>query len=197
MMGGDEFAIIAGSTSDRHAATLLAQRIIDAFAVPFQVEGQEVVSTASVGVALAPFHGDNPRDLLKNADTALYRAKRTRASFEMFEPKDGAEAREGKALERDLRSALANDELHLLYQPLLDLASDRVVGCEALLRWDHPVRGSVPPSIFIPIAERTGQIRAIGEWVIEEACRTAAAWPSSVRVSVNFSPVQFRERRIL
>ncbi|WP_246088431.1 putative bifunctional diguanylate cyclase/phosphodiesterase [Phreatobacter stygius] len=196
-LGGDEFAVIAAGIGGLDAGAAVARRVVEAFAKPFHVDGQEVLSTASIGVAIAPGDGSEPPHLLRSADIALYHAKSARGgSFRFFDVSDHALARERRALQHDLGNALHRGEFRLVYQPILALSDNRIVGFEALLRWQHPTRGSVPPTAFIPVAESTGLIRSIGEWVIEEACRTAAAWPQPSRISVNVSAVQFREPAI-
>lgn len=193
-LGGDEFAVIASEVASPEQATAFARRIVDAFAQPFRIDGQEVVNTISIGLATAPADGDSPRTLLRSADIALYHAKGARGgSFRFFDASDHAFARERRALEHDLGNALHRGEFRLVYQPILNLGDNSIVGFEALIRWHHPTRGLVAPVDFIPVAESTGQIRAIGDWVVEEACRAASAWPDGIRISVNFSAVQFRD----
>ena len=193
-LGGDAFALIATGIGDIDRGAAFARRILDVFAKPFKVQGEEVVNTASLGLAAAPADGDTPGDLFRSADIALYQAKKARGgSFRFFDVSDHAVSRKRRALEHDLGNALARGELRLAYQPILSLADNRIVGFEALLRWQHPTRGNVPPDEFIPVAEWTGLIRSIGQWVVEEACRTAVTWPGAPRIAVNFSAVQFRE----
>jgi predicted signal transduction protein with EAL and GGDEF domain len=170
----------------------LADRLLVEIARPFDLDGQEALVTISVGVALLPTDGDTPDALLQNADIALYRAKSeggNRCRF--FEAGMDARLQERKALEADLRSALQNDELELYYQPLINLHDARLTGIEALVRWHHPTRGLIEPPEFIELAEQTGLIMPIGEWVLKTACAQAAAWPG-VRIAVNLSAVQFR-----
>ena len=193
-LGGDAFALIATGIGDIDKGAGFARRILDMFGRPFHIHGQEVVNTASLGLAMAPADGDSAADLFRSADIALYQAKKARGgSFRFFDVSDHAVSRKRRALEHDLGNALARGEFSLAYQPILSLADNRIVGFEALLRWQHPTRGNVPPSEFIPVAEWTGLIRSIGQWVVEEACRTAVTWPGAPRVAVNFSAVQFRE----
>jgi predicted signal transduction protein with EAL and GGDEF domain len=150
---------------------------------------------ASVGIAIAPDDGSDPDQLLKNADMALYRAKgEGRARFHFFEMEMDVKAQSRRLLELDLRRAVGSGEFELFYQPIVNLAENRITGFEALLRWNHPTRGRVPPSEFIPVAEETGLIGSIGEWVIRNACNEAKTWPTDLRVSVNVSPVQFRSK---
>lgn len=193
-LGGDEFAIIAADAASPEQAAAFARRIVEAFAQPFHIDGQEVMNTISIGLATAPADGDSPRTLLRSADIALYHAKGARGgSFRFFDATDHAFARERRAIEHDLGNALQRGEFRLVYQPILNLDDDRIVGFEALIRWHHPTRGLVGPVDFIPVAESTGMIRRIGDWVVEEACRAASAWPDAIRISVNFSAVQFRD----
>jgi predicted signal transduction protein with EAL and GGDEF domain len=156
-----------------------------------------VVST-SVGIAIAPEDGDSTEQLLRNADMALYRAKSDgRSTFRYFEPEMDEQLQTRRLLEMDLRDAVARDEFQLLYQPQVDAITERITGCEALLRWNSPTRGVVPPSEFIPLAEEIGLIVPIGEWVLKQACREAATWPNNVRVAVNLSPAQFKNRSLV
>ncbi|MER8438706.1 EAL domain-containing protein [Mesorhizobium sp. M1312] len=195
---GDEFAIIATCDIRPDQISCLAKQIIDAMCAPFLIEGREIYCGASLGIALAPTDGLDANQLLRCADTALYRAKTLGAgSIQFFSASDDGAAARRHALERDLASALANDELWLAFQPFLDLASDRIRGFEALLRWQHPTLGAIPPSEFITIAEETGLIHSIGYWVIKTACLAAARWPRDLRVSVNLSVVQLKNKALL
>jgi diguanylate cyclase (GGDEF)-like protein len=190
-LGGDEFAILG--EAGRDALLALADRIIAALGRPFALEGQDVAIGVSIGIALAPEHGDDPDGLLRKADTALYAAKADgRRTRRLFEPAMDAALQGRRALERDLRAAIAAEALEVHYQPLLATGSLAVTGCEALARWRHPERGFVSPGEFIPVAEETGLIAPLGEWVLHQACREAAGWPGAVRVAVNLSPAQFR-----
>jgi len=197
--GGDEFSIVqSGAEQPMEAAAALAARILEALSMPFELGDHHVVIGASVGVAIAPADGDNADQLLKNADMALYRAKADgRARFHFFEPDMDVKAQARRVLELDLRNAVADGEFELFYQPIVNLAENRITGFEALLRWNHPTRGLVPPSEFIPLAEETGLIVAIGEWVIRQACAEARTWPTDLRVAVNVSPVQFRTKTLV
>ena len=197
--GGDEFSIVqSGAEHPMEAAAALAARIVEALSVPFELGDHHVVIGASVGVAIAPDDGDNADQLLKNADMALYRAKEDgRAQFHFFEPEMDVKAQTRRALELDLRNAVPAGEFELFYQPIINLAENRITGFEALLRWNHPTRGRVPPGEFIPLAEETGLIVAIGEWVIRQACAEARTWPGDLRVAVNVSPVQFRTKTLV
>ena len=180
------------------SATALAHRLINALSEPFDLDGQVAQIGASIGVALAPFDGDSPDALLKSADLALYRAKAAgHGTLRFFEPAMDAQAQRRRALEGDLRQALAQGQLHLVYQPQVDIKTLQVTGVEALLRWAHPTRGNIPPVEFIPVAEETGLIIPIGAWVLAQACRDAVQWPAHVRIAVNVSSVQFTRRALL
>lgn len=197
-LGGDEFAILQVSDQQPQAATALATRICDILSRPFDLENHQVVVGASVGIAIAPADGSDPDHLLKNADMALYRAKNDgRGIFRFFEPEMDARMQARRHLELDLRKALDSGEFVLHYQPLVDLHSDEITGFEALLRWNHPERGKVSPAEFIPIAEEIGLIIPLGEWVLRQACKDAAAWPSHVKVAVNISAAQFRGENLV
>lgn len=193
-LGGDEFAIVRTSLEEPEEAEALAQCLRQAVTRSvYDLNGHQTTTDLSIGIALAPGDGHAIDDLLKHADLALYGAKAEgRASYRYYEPEMNARMRRRRALETDLRSAVANGEFALHYQPIIDLRSGRITSCEALLRWSHPERGVVPPQEFVPIAEDTGLINAIGEWVLRRACTDAMAWPKHVRVAVNVSPVQFR-----
>jgi len=197
--GGDEFSIVqSGAEQPMEAAAALAARIVEALSVPFELGDHHVVIGASVGVAIAPDDGDSVDQLLKNADMALYRAKEDgRAQFHFFEPEMDVKAQARRTLELDLRNAVTAGEFELFYQPVVNLAENRITGFEALLRWSHPTRGQVLPSEFIPLAEETGLIVAIGEWVIRQACAEARTWSTDLRVAVNVSPVQFRTKTLV
>ena len=197
-LGGDEFAIIQAELERPEHAGELAQRVVDALAQPFDLGGHQVSIGASVGIALAPDDGELAETLLKNADTALYRAKlEGRGNYRSFEPEMDARLQARRAMELDLRRALAAQEFELYYQPLVDTSAQRVVSFEALLRWFHPKTGMVSPADFIPLAEETGLVVGIGEWVLRTACREAARWPDSVKVAVNVSPLQFKDPRLV
>jgi diguanylate cyclase (GGDEF)-like protein len=195
--GGDEFVVLQAVTKRREDAEWLAQRLARTLKEPFEIDGHRMDIGASIGIAMAPVDGVNADELLKKADMALYAAKNGGGGGHRFFAMDMEEAvQKRRALELDLRDALASEQFQLNYQPLVDLRTGRVTTCEALLRWTHPVRGEVPPAVFIPIAEETGLIIAIGEWALNRACVEAATWPHGVKVAVNLSPVQFRERRL-
>ena len=197
-LGGDEFAVVQTGLRDMDGATRLAGRIVEAMAAPFDLQGHQVVIGASVGVAAAPADGADADELLKKADMALYRAKADgRGAFHFFERAMDEQLQARRALELDLRRALTAGEFELFYQPLYNLGDERVTGCEALLRWRHPERGMVSPADFIPLAEEIGLIVQLGEWVLRTACAEAAKWPSHVRLAVNLSPAQFRDRGLV
>ncbi|MBR0856078.1 putative bifunctional diguanylate cyclase/phosphodiesterase [Bradyrhizobium liaoningense] len=197
-IGGDEFALVMNNVARPEDALEIAERFVAAFAEPFPIEGRQIVGATSVGIVLAPRDGSTPLDLMKNADAALYRAKKAGpGTVCFFEASDDRVSRDRKALQSDLEGAIAGNELFLVFQPFLDLGSNRITGFEALLRWQHPQRGLVPPSEFIPIAEETGLIHEIGEWVIRRACATISDWPDDVRVAVNFSAAQFHNTAVL
>jgi diguanylate cyclase (GGDEF)-like protein len=197
-MGGDEFAIIEHFVSAPEQAAELARRIVDVVSQPFDIDGHQVAIGTSIGIAMGPHDGTTPDELMRNADLALYCAKgRGRGSFHFFEPAMNAQMQERATMEREMRSALANDEFEIDYQPIFNLASDEISGFEALLRWRHPKKGVIAPDKFIPLAEATRLITPIGEWVIRTACATAAKWPSHLGVAVNLSVVQFRSPALL
>lgn len=191
-LGGDEFTVAQLAPGQPESATALAQRLCELMARPFVVNGQILNIGTSIGIALYPQDGRDHATLARNADLALYRAKAEgRGSYRFFETEMDTRMQRRRMLEVELRTALALRQFHLLYQPQLDLATGAVTGFEALIRWTHPERGLVPPGDFIPLAEETGLIVPIGEWVLREACREAMRWPSSASISVNLSPVQF------
>ncbi len=192
-MGGDEFVIVQGPIRDPAEATSLAQRIIALISEPYEIDGHQAVIGASIGIAVGPGDGLRPDKLLRNADLALYRAKGDgRGTFRFFEPAMDLQMQTRRIMEQDLRKALAAGEFELHYQPVVNLASNEISGFEALIRWNHPEKGMVAPATFIPLAEEIGFIVPIGEWVIRQACATAAQWPGDLHVAVNLSAVQFR-----
>jgi diguanylate cyclase (GGDEF)-like protein len=196
-MGGDEFAIVQVAT-DPTDATTLAQRIIDAMSEPFDIDGHQTSIGASVGIAVGPGDGLTPEELLRNADLALYRAKRDgRGTFRFFEPGMDLQMQARRIMEQDLRKALPAGEFELYYQPIINLANNEISGFEALIRWNHPTQGLIAPGSFIPLSEETGFIVPMGEWVIRQACATAALWPDDLHVAVNISAVQFRSPGLL
>lgn len=197
-LGGDEFAILQADTAQPQAAQTLAARLVDLISRTYVVDGHMLNIGTSVGVALSPSDASEPDELMKRADLALYRAKADgRGTFRFFEASMDARMKERRSLELDLRQALAMKEFTLAYQPQYDLGSNTVVGFEALLRWEHPVRGTVPPAEFIPLTEDIGIITPIGEWVLRTACREAAGWARPVSIAVNLSPVQFRSAKLV
>jgi diguanylate cyclase (GGDEF)-like protein/PAS domain S-box-containing protein len=196
-LGGDEFAIIQSPLEDAAEAAALARRVRDQIGRAFELNGLQAVVNTSIGIALAPADASEPAQLLKQADMALYAAKGAgRGVYRFFEPEMDARMQLRHALEHELREAIANGELAVHYQPVVDVASGAVTGMEALLRWPHPTRGAVPPAEFVSIAEDTGLIIPLGEWVLRRALADAARWPADVRVAVNLSPVQFRSRHL-
>ena len=196
-LGADEFGLLLRPVEQPADAAAVAERIVSAMAAPFTIDGRQIVTGASVGIAMAPDDGETTDTLMKNAEMACLRAKNEgRATFQFFEPGMDAAIRARRDVEQGLRGAVDRHELRLEFQPLVGLAQDRIAGMEALLRWDSSDRGLVSPAEFIPIAEETGLIVPIGEWVLLEACRTAAQWPTPARVAVNLSPVQFRRGRL-
>lgn len=197
-LGGDEFAIIQTGVEQPTSANTLAQRLVDEIAKPFEAEGHEIIIGTSIGISVAPNDGTDPDALLKSADMALYRAKDNgRNTFSFFEPAMDAIMHERRTLEIDFRKAIAVGEFELFYQPLINLELGNISGFEALLRWNHPKRGIVSPEAFIPLAEDTGLIIQLGEWVLRQACAEAAKWPNDVKVAINLSPVQFRSKNLV
>jgi predicted signal transduction protein with EAL and GGDEF domain len=171
---------------------------LEAIGDPYLLDGHSVVIGASIGIAMAPGDGDDSEKLLKNADMALSRAKNdSRGTFSFFEAGMDARAQSRRKIEIDLRDAIQNDVLRPYYQPLVDLATGRITGFEALVRWPHPERGMVSPAEFIPVAEETGLINPLGALMLRRACADAALWPDDVRVAVNLSPLQFRIGNLL
>jgi len=192
-VGGDEFVVVQSEGHQPASATALAARLVDAFERPFDVDDSLTDIGASVGIALYPDDGHTAEQLLANADMALYRAKNTgRGCACFFEPEMDMAVRRRRRLAQELRVALLDDQFELFYQAQVRIPSTEIIGFEALLRWHHPEHGLVEPLEFIPIAEESGLIIPIGEWVLRTACREAAAWPKPYKVSVNLSPRQFQ-----
>ncbi len=192
-LGGDEFAIVQTAVRHSDDVTDLVERVFVAIREPFECLGHQLATDASIGIALAPDHGTDLDQILKNADLAMYAAKAAgRRTWRFFEPDMDAQIKARRKLETDLRQAIAEEALEVYYQPCVSLADDKITGCEALLRWRHPERGMISPAEFIPIAEETGLINALGEWVLTTACTEAALWPDDIRIAVNVSPVQFK-----
>ncbi|PDT72795.1 bifunctional diguanylate cyclase/phosphodiesterase [Bradyrhizobium sp. C9] len=197
-LGGDEFAVIDYVTDPVTEAGVLAERIRKALSEPIDLGDHRVTTTASIGIAIAPRDGTDSDEVLRSADLALYSAKSGgRGSFRFFEPELDRLLQTRRSLERDMRSALANGEFELHYQPFINVASGETCGFEALLRWHHPQRGMVSPAQFIPLAEETGLIVPLGEWVLRTACAEAAKWPDDLKIAINLSPVQFRSPELV
>ncbi len=197
-LNSDEFAIIQSGLARPEDAVLLSGRLLEAISDPFLLEGHSVVIGATIGIAMAPSDGEDAERLLKNADMALSRAKNdSRGTFSFFEAGMDARAQGRRKVETDLRDAIQNNVLRPYYQPLIDLSGGRITGFEALVRWPHPERGMVSPAEFIPVAEETGLINAVGGLMLRRACIDAATWPDDVRVAVNLSPLQFRTGNLL
>ena len=196
--GGDEFVVVQTRAEHRQDAELLAQRIVKAVAEPFEIDGHRIDIGASIGIAVASADGTDVDQLLKKADMALYAAKRGgRGSHQFFavEMEEAIQVR--RTLELDMREALASNQFGIVFQPLVDLQTGKTTACEALVRWHHPLRGTILPSIFIPVAEETGMIIELGQRILELACVEAATWPNTIKVSVNLSPVQFKNASLV
>ena len=191
-LGGDEFTVLIANVRDRAKLAALADTIIARLSFPYTIAGSTISIGASIGIAISPFDGDVPDDLIRNADLALYAAKEEGRGVHCFyKPQMHAEAKDRRLIELDLREALTRNELEMRYQPVIDVATGALAGFEALLRWQHPVRGAIPPAVFVPMAEEIGMIAAIGEWVVRTAVAAAANWPERLRLAVNISPLQF------
>ncbi len=192
-LGADEFAIVLPEAGDAHAAGMLAERLLRELARPLQIDGQPLALNASIGIAIAPRDGDEADEVLRHADLALSTAKAAGgARAALFSPGMEAVVRRRRALQADLRTAIADGALSLVYQPVANLQTGRITGFEALLRWDRPGVGRVSPTEFIPLAEENGLIVPVGTWVLRQACAEAARWPRWLRVAVNVSAAQFR-----
>jgi diguanylate cyclase (GGDEF)-like protein/PAS domain S-box-containing protein len=192
-LGGDEFAIVQTGVVSTEDVIDLVTRAFEAIRTPIECLGHQLTADASIGIALAPKHGIDLDRILKNADLAMYAAKAAgRRTYRFFDPEMDAQARARRELEVDLRQAIAANALEVYYQPCISLQDGRITGCEALLRWRHPERGMVSPADFIPIAEETGLINELGEFVLSTACNEAAGWPEDIHLAVNVSPVQFK-----
>jgi diguanylate cyclase (GGDEF)-like protein/PAS domain S-box-containing protein len=192
-LGGDEFAIVQTAVKTEADVTDLIARVFDAIRTPYECLGHQVATDASIGIALAPQHGADLDQILKNADLAMYAAKSAgRRTYRFFEPVMDAQVKARRILEMDLRQAIADEALEVYYQPCVSLQNNNIRGCEALVRWRHAERGMISPAEFIPIAEETGLINQLGEWVLATACAEATTWPDDIRLAVNVSPVQFR-----
>ncbi len=196
-LGGDEFAVVAEEIETPEDAMRLARRLCNALGAGYQVNGHEVTTSASIGIALGPLDTEPNDALLKNADLALYRAKEDgRNTFRFFEPAMDAALQKRRRLENDLRSALRKNQLYLDYQPQFDLESGKLTGYEALVRWWHPSEGEIPPTTFVPIADETGLIVPLGEWILKTACAYATTWPLDTKLAVNLSPAQFKTQDV-
>jgi diguanylate cyclase (GGDEF)-like protein/PAS domain S-box-containing protein len=192
-LGGDEFAVIQTGITSSACVLAFVTKIYEAIRRPYHCLGHQLSTDASIGIALAPQDGSDLDQLIKNADLAMYGAKAEgRRTHRFFEPEMDASAKARLSMEQDLRQAIVDGGFEIHYQPLVNLRSGEVSGCEALLRWRHPERGMVSPAEFIPIAEDTGLINELGDWALRAACNEAAAWPSHVRLAVNVSPVQLK-----
>lgn len=197
-LGGDEFAIVLALPEQPRDVAAFSTRLIETLTSPYQLSGHQIVIGSSVGIAMAPSDGTDPDTLMKNADLALYRAKEEGGGvYRFFEPEMDARMQERRLLELDLRRAVVNREFELHYQPVVDIKTNTVTSCEALIRWRHPERGLVPPGEFIPLAEETGLIVPIGEWVLRQACTDAVSWPADITVAVNLSPAQFKSKNLV
>ena len=197
-LSGDEFAIVVSGDSACDHGVRLAECLIEQIREPITIEGHELGNGFSIGIALAPQHAALKQQLVSNADMALYAAKNNgRGTWEMFEPGMDAVLQERHAMTNDLRHACARGELRMFLQPLVDVASEKMTGYEALLRWEHPTRGLVMPDVFIPLAEETGLIVPIGEWVIRTALSEAASWEGKQTIAINLSPVQLENPNLL
>ena len=193
-LGGDEFAVLQADVMDPRDCARLAQRMLDAMSTPFDIAGQQVFMGTSIGIALCPQDASDGQDLMRHADLALYRAKqggRNRYSF--FEAKMGEELRLRQSAEDELRAAIENDELVMLYQPIMSASGEKIVGVEGLVRWQHKTHGLLPADRFVGLAEDRGLIVPLGEWALRRACRDAKRWPG-LRFAVNVSPIQFRQK---
>ncbi len=191
-LGGDEFQIMIPDLDDRGRLGEIARTIITMISQPYQIEGSRCVIGASVGIAIAPYDGINSEELIRSADLALYASKGGgRGQFRFYSSELHSEAERRRQIEEELRDALAHDQMHVVYQPIIDTKSNKVVSLEALARWTHPELGEISPGVFIPIAEEANLIGALGDWVLKRACAEAAAWPGGVRVAVNVSASQF------
>ena len=198
-LGGDEFAILQVPVEKPADVTALATRLIEVVGAPYDLDNRPVSVGVSIGIALAPSDGDEPDTLIKNADLALYRAKTDGGGvYRFFEAEMDARMQARRVIELDLRRAISNgDEFELLYQPIVDVKTRKIASCEALMRWHHPERGLVMPMEFIPVAEATGLIVQLGEWVLQQACAEAARWPNDIAVAVNLSPAQFKSKNLV
>jgi len=198
-IGGDEFAIVqSGADLSASEIAASAQRVVETVSAPYTIQGHQIVIGASIGISVAPEDSTDAESLLRNADLAMYRAKADgRGTYRFFETGMDARAQARRILELELRGALAREEFELYYQPIHRLADGKIIEFEALIRWNHPLRGQISPGDFIPVAEETGLINQVGEWVLRRACADAAGWSLPISVAVNMSPVQFRNPNLL
>ena len=197
-LGGDEFAIIMTAMGQPSDAAVLSRRIRDSITKSYDLDGHRVVIDISIGISVAPLDATDTDQLLKNADMALYGAKADgRGAYRFFEPEMDARMQQRRELEMDLRQALINGEFELHYQPLVNLQTNDITGFEALVRWNHPTRGMISPGEFIPIAEETGLIIQLGDWVLRRACQETASWPGDHKIAVNLSPSQLKSRNLV
>jgi diguanylate cyclase (GGDEF)-like protein len=193
-LGGDEFKAVLPGIDDEATLSALASRLIQQVSMPYVIDGHNIAIGASVGIAISPAEAGCGDALIRNADLALYSAKAAgRGTYCFFVPEMHAEAQDRQTLENDLRKAVGNGEIRLVYQPVVDARTEELSGFEALVRWLHPTRGAISPTLFIPLAEESGLILQLGEWVLRTACAEAAHWPDNIRVAVNLSPIQFTE----
>jgi len=192
-LGGDEFLLLQIAGSQPEAAAQLADQLIKRLAEPFDLDGEQSYIGGSIGIAVSQPDGSGADELLRNADLALYQAKEDgRGTFRFFSPGMDLKMRSRRIMDQDLRKALPAGEFELYYQPVVNLASNKISGFEALIRWNHPERGLIAPNTFIPLAEETGFIVPMGEWVVRQACAAAAKWPEDLHVAVNVSGAEFR-----
>jgi diguanylate cyclase (GGDEF)-like protein/PAS domain S-box-containing protein len=197
-LGGDEFAIIMTQMQQPTDAAALSKRIRESIICPYHIEGHQILTDISIGISVAPFDAEEVEPLLRNADMALYGAKADgRGTFRFFEPEMNTRMQARREMEMDMRKALVGKEFELYYQPLVNLQTNEINGFEALLRWNHPKRGMISPADFIPMAEETGLIVPLGEWVLKAACYEAVNWPDHIKVAVNLSPTQLNNRNLL
>ena len=197
-LGGDEFAIMIPWLGSGLEVEMLASRLVQAVDQPYEIDGCQIRTSISIGIAIGPADGPTPDDLLIAADLALYAVKASgRGSYKFYHSSMSKEFNERRQTEIDLREAIERNQLQLHYQPIVDLRRNAITGFEALVRWEHPTKGIVPPINFIPVAEDSGLIIPLGEWVLAEACRRAAEWPDNLRIAVNLSPVQFSDPNLL
>src|SRR5262249_795820 len=193
----DEFAIICTRFQDKDEVARLAERICTAIKEPYDIGGMQAVVDVSIGISCAPDDARGSAELMKQADVALYRAKADgRGTYRFFEPEMFSRIEAQRNVEADLRRGLVDGQFELFYQPVVNIEDNTIVGLEGLLRWRHPERGLVSPWEFVPVAEETGLIVALGEWVLRQACADAAKWPSQIKIAVNLSPAQFRSKNL-